>query len=247
MLMVAAEPMTYEVRNELLATMDDADFGELRPHLQFVELKRNDILHDAHRRPDSAYFIESGVVSRVARTARDGAVEVAMVARLGFVGISVVLGTMRTTQRTVVQVAGVALRIDADELRRIMNKTPSIRDHLLKYVHALIDFEAQLSLCNARHGVDKRVARWLLLAQERIGGDLVPVTHNTIASALGVRRPGVSKIIADLEVRQIVEGSRGSLRILDIEGLRRIACECPRIVNQRFRMFQELPHYQHMI
>jgi CRP-like cAMP-binding protein len=114
-------------------------------------------------------------------------------------------------------------------------------------VHALIDFEAQLSLCNARHGVDKRVARWLLLAQERIGGDLVPVTHNTIASALGVRRPGVSKIIADLEVRQIVEGSRGSLRILDIEGLRRIACECPRIVNQRFRMFQELPHYQHMI
>lgn len=241
------EPATRAVQNEVLATLPEADFAELHPYLQFVALNRNDILHDAHRRPDDAYFIESGVISRVARTARDGAVEVAMVGRLGFVGISVVLGTMRTTLRTVVQVPGAALRIEAAKLRRIVSERPSIRDHLLKYVHALIDFEAQLSLCNARHGVDQRVARWLLLAQERIGGDVIPVTHGRIASALGVRRPGVSKIMGDLELERIIETSRGSVRIVDIGGLQRRACECHRIVKERFRIFQDLPHHQYEV
>jgi len=243
----ASESRPQQVQNEVLATLSDSDFAELRPHLRFVALDRNDILHDAHRRPNEAYFIESGVISRLARTSRDGAVEVAMVGRLGFVGISVVLGTMRTTLRTVVQVPGTAFRIESDELCRIMRERPSIRDHLLKYVHALIDFEAQISLCNARHGIDQRVARWLLLAQERIGGDLVPVTHSRIASALGVCRPGVSKIVADLELREIVEGSRGAVRIVDIDGLRRRACECHRIVKQGFRIFQDLPHHRHLV
>lgn len=123
---------------------------------------------------------------------------------------------------------------------------PSIRDHVLKYVHALIDFEAQISLCNARHGIDQRVARWLLLARERIGGDLVPVTRSHIASALGVRRPGVSKIVADLELQEIVEGSRCAVRIVDIDRLR------PRLrmLSHRqagIRIFRDLPHHRHLV
>ncbi len=237
---------SHPVNNSILATLDRGDFAELRRHLRLVSLRRNEILHDANRRSDAVYFIESGVVSRVARTSRDGPVEVAVVGRFGFVGISVALGTMRTTQRSVVLVPGTAYRIGAENLQRVMREQPAIKDHLLKYVHLLIMLEAQIALCNAKHDIDARVARWLLLAQDRIGGNLVPVTHGVIASALGVRRPGVSKTVAEFEVRQILEGTRGSLRILDIEGLRRNACECHKIVKEQFRIFGDMTRHRNV-
>jgi len=243
---IIRERMPQAVSNSLLATLSPRDFAELVPYLKPVALKRNEILHDAQRRADAAYFIESGVVSRVARTSKDGPVEAAVVGRFGFVGISVVLGTMRSTQRSIVLVPGRAFRIEAEALQRVMREQPAIRDHLLKYVHLLIALGAQVALCNAKHDVDQRVARWLLLAHDRLGGDIVPVTHDMIASALGVRRPGVSKTVADLELRGIVEGLRGSVRILDIQGLRRSACECHKIVNERFRMLQQAPHQHHV-
>jgi CRP-like cAMP-binding protein len=238
---IIQERTPQAVKNTLLTTLSPRDFAELMPLLQPVSLKRNEVLHDAQRRADAAYFIESGVVSRVARTSKDGPVEVAVVGRYGFVGISVVLGTMRSTQRSIVLVPGNAYRIEAEALQRVLREQPAVRDHLLKYVHSLIALEAQIALCNAKHDVDERVARWLLLAQDRIGGDLVPVTHGVIASALGVRRPSVSKTVADLELKGIVEGSRGSVRILDVESLRRIACECHKIVEDQFRLFRQMP------
>jgi len=235
------------VQNAVLATLPEAEFALLRAHLRCVPLKRYEILQDAGRRPDAAYFIGRGVVSRVARTSKDGSVEVATVGRFGFVGISVVLGTMQTLQRSVVQVPGTAYRIESGVLQRILLECPAIRDHLLKYVHLLIALEAQIALCNAKHEIDERVARWLLLAQDRIGGDLVPVTHGLIASALGVRRPGVSKAIATLVASRIVEGSRGQLRIMDMDGLQQSACECHRIVRDRFAMFRDMPQHQHVL
>lgn len=92
------------VQNAILATLPEAEFGLFRPHLKPVPLKRNEILQEALRYPDAAYFIESGVVSRVVRTVRDGPVEVAVVGKFGFVGVSLVLGTMQTIQRSVVRV-----------------------------------------------------------------------------------------------------------------------------------------------
>lgn len=235
------------VQNAVLATLPEAEFALLRPHLKPVALKRNEILHDALRYPEAAYFIESGVVSRVARTLKDGPVEVAVVGRFGFVGVSVVLGTMQTIQRSVVRVPGRALRIDAEVLRNILQQSPRTQEHLLRYVQLLMALKAQIALCNARHEIGQRVARWILLAQDRIGGEVVPVTHGLIASALGVRRPGVSKALAGLEKKGVINGSRGHIRILDIEGLRRGACECEKILRDRFRAFRDMPHHHHMV
>lgn len=235
------------IQNAVLATLPEAEFALLRPHLRSVVLKRNEILHDAQRCPDAVYFIESGVVSRVARTLKDGPVEVAVVGRFGFIGVSVVLGTMQTIQRSVVRVPGRALRIDADVLRNILRQSPSIKDHLLRYVQVLMAINAQIALCNARHEIGERVARWILLAQERLGGEVVPVTHNLIASALGVRRPGVSKALAEFERQGVIKGTRGYIRILDIEGLRGRACECEKILRERFRLFRDLPHHRHTL
>lgn len=233
------------VQNAILATLPEGEFELFRPHLEPVPLRRNQILQDALCCPEAAYFIESGVVSRVVRTAKDGPVEVAVVGRFGFIGVSLVLGAMQTMQRSVVRVPGKAFRVEAAAFRDILQQSPPTKEHLLKYVQLLIAINAQIALCNARHEIDKRVARWILLAQDRVGGHVVPVTHNTIASALGVRRPGVSKAMAALDAKGIIESSRGAVRIRDIDGLRRSACECERILRDRFRLFRDMPHHQH--
>src|SRR3954447_3266158 len=109
------------VRNEILATLPPALFEELRPYLKLVELRRRAIINDANKPVDAVYFIESGVISRVARTQEDGSVEVAMVGKFGFIGVSVLLGTMSALHRTIVQIPGQALRIPATELLRVMS------------------------------------------------------------------------------------------------------------------------------
>jgi CRP-like cAMP-binding protein len=243
----SAGAVPFTVQNALLATLPEAEFALLRPHLKAVPLKRNDILQEALRYPDAAYFIESGVVSRMVRTARDGQVEVAVVGKFGFVGVSLVLGTMQTIQRSVVRVPGSALRIEATAFRDILQQSPATREHLLRYVQVLIALNAQIALCNARHEISERAARWILLAQDRIGSDRVPVTHGMIASALGVRRPGVSKALSNFEAQGIIEGSRGAIRIRDMAGLRRQACECETILKDRFRIFRDMPQHDHRV
>jgi CRP-like cAMP-binding protein len=235
------------VRNVVLATLPDAEFALLRPHFERVKLRRNEILHDAFSCPNRVYFIERGIVSRVLRTARDGAVEVANVGRFGFVGVSVVLGTMQAIQRSVALVPGMALVIEAEKLRLIMAERPAIKEHLLKYVQLLMTLKAQIALCNARHEIPQRVARWLLRARELLETDTLPVTHSLIAGALGVRRPGVSRALADMEASGVIEGIRGSLRIVDSEGLRKRACGCHLELTDRFRLLTDMPNHSHLV
>ena len=235
------------VRNIVLATLPEREFALLRPHLTVTPLRRNQILHDAFRCPNAVYFIESGIVSRVVQTARDGAVEVAGVGRCGFIGVSVVLGTMQAIQRTVVTVPGTALRIEAERLRSVMAEHPAIKEHLLRYVQLLMALKAQIALCNAKHEIPERVARWLMLAHELTDGNVLPVTHGLIAGALGVRRPGVSLVLAELEAAGIVEGTRGSLAIRDLSALRGRACDCHGVVKDRFRLFSDMAHHAHRL
>lgn len=239
---------SFVVRNMLLATLPDAEFAQLRPHLKLVRLRRNAILHDALCCPQTVYFIESGLISRVVRMARDGgAVEVASIGRHGFIGVSVVLGTMQAIQRTVVLVPGVALTIEAERLRLILAERPAIKEHLLKYVQLLMTLKAQVALCNARHEIPERVARWLVRAHELCDSDELPVTHDLIATALGVRRPGVSHVLADMEAGGLIACGRGSLRIRDAAGLQQRACDCHRVVRDRFRTFFDMPQHDHAL
>jgi CRP-like cAMP-binding protein len=235
------------VQNHFLATLPPADFEQLRPYLRIVELKRHVIIHEANKPVDAVYFVESGVISRVARTQADGAVEVAVVGRFGLVGLAVILGTMVALHRTVVQIPGVALRISASDLQAIMAKNPAIRDHLLRYVQLLMSQKAQVALCNAKHDIDKRLARWLLLAHDRVSGNQLPVTHDLLATMLGVRRAGVSEALAALEAKGVISKTRGALKIVSREALKAHACECYKIIDDRFAWQRAMTHYEYRI
>jgi CRP-like cAMP-binding protein len=235
------------VQNRFLATMVPEDFAQLRPYLRVVELKRHAVIHETGKPVDAVYFVESGLVSRVARTQADGPVEVAMVGHSGLIGLSVVLGTNVALHRTVVQIPGLALRISAADLQAVMAKNPAIRDHLLRYVQLLMGQKAQIALCNAKHEIDKRLARWLLLAHDRVGGNQLPVTHDLLAMMLGVRRAGVSEALATLEAKGVVAKSRGALTIVNREALKADACECYKLIEERFAWQRAMKHHEHRL
>ena len=238
---------TGVVQNRFLTTLAPADFEQLRPYLRVVELRRHAVIHDVNKPVDAVYFVESGVVSRVARTQADGAVEVAMVGHSGLIGLSVILGTNMALHRTVVQIPGQALNISASDLQVVMLKSPAIRDHLLRYVQLLMSQKAQVALCNAKHEIDKRLARWLLLANDRVAGNLLPVTHDLLAMMLGVRRAGVSEALAALEAKGIVAKTRGALKIVNREALKAHGCECYRIIEDRFSWQRAMTQYEHRL
>jgi CRP-like cAMP-binding protein len=235
------------VRNRILACMAPPLFERLRPKLQPIALKRRAILQEHNRPIEHLYFIERGVASLFARTQRDGPVEVAIVGRLGFVGVAAVLGTMRSPNRCLMEVPGEALRINADDIRCVMEETPPVRQHLLNYVHALLIQNTQTALCNIRHQLEERLCRWLLLASDRLDEKVVPVTHDQLAMILGVRRAGVTTTLAVLEGLGAVAKTRGAIEIITRDILEAKTCECYRIICSEYGRITNAGAYRHIL
>jgi CRP-like cAMP-binding protein len=222
------------VLNRILAQMPPDAFEHLRPHLERVPIRRRAILQEQHRPIEHVHFIERGVASIFARTRRDGPVEVSLVGRFGLVGVSAVLGAVRSPHRCLMQMDGEALRVPAATLARVMDENPAVRRQFLSYVHVLLVQNAQAVLCNARHEVVERLSRWLLLARDRLDEDAIPVTHEVLSMMLGVRRAGITDALANLERDGAVRRERGSVEIADRAALERRACECYGIIAGEF-------------
>jgi CRP-like cAMP-binding protein len=235
------------VQNRILACMAPEIFDHLRPYLQPIVLRRRAILQEHNRLIEHIYFIERGVASLFARTQRDGPVEVSIVGRLGFVGVAAVLGTMRSPNRCLMEVPGEALRITAKNLRRVMEDTPGVRQHLLNYVHALLIQNTQTALCNVRHELEERLCRWLLLASDRLDEKTIPLTHDQLSMILGVRRAGVTTTLANLEEAGAVIKTRGAVEIADRAILKKKTCECYRIIASEYNRITGSGCYPHTI
>jgi CRP-like cAMP-binding protein len=219
------------IRNEMLASMPADVFARLQSHLQRIEIKRRAIVQERHWPVEHVYFIERGIASIFAWTTQDGPVQVALVGRFGLVGVSAVLGVKRSPHRCLMQTDGEALRIPARELVAVMNASETVRHQLLNYVHFLLIQNSQFALCNARHELQERLSRWLLLTHDRLDGDVIPVTHDVLSMMLGVRRAGITEALAALEAAGAVRRTRGAIEITDRSVLEQHACECYRIIS----------------
>ena len=218
------------IRNQILARAPIEAFAQLAPHLTRTILKPRTILQERHRRVEQVYFIESGIASIFAWTQQDGPVQVGLVGRLGMVGVSAVLAMPRSPHRTLMQTQGEAFALPASELTAVMDAHTHFRVQLLNYVHFLLIQNSQFALCNARHELEARVARWLLLAGDRLDGNIVPITHDQLSMMLGVRRAGITETLAALEAAGAVKRARGEVEIIDRAILEARACECYRII-----------------
>jgi CRP-like cAMP-binding protein len=204
--------------NRLLTGLSRADLRLLEPHLEAVELPVRKVLATRNKRVADVYFPESGIASVVANGERE--LEIGMIGREGMTGVSVVLGdNERAPHQTYMQVAGHGQRLSADHLREALEASISLNKTLLHYVHTFMKQSTETALANGRHKIEERLARWLLMADDRLDGHELPLTQEFLACMLGIARPGVTVAIQELERRGWITHRRGVVLIIDREGL----------------------------
>lgn len=213
-------------RNTLLRTLPDEDRQRLLPHLERIELRRRGGAQFPSNTLNHVYFIEDGLVSVLADTGKGKSIETRMIGPEGFIGIRVALGKREGFHRRVVQVAGSAMRVDADVFAALLDDSKALHQVMLDYVHTVILQGSQLSACNANHAIPQRLARWILMAHDRCGTDELTVTQKMLSRVLGVRRATISECLAAMEPDGILERSRSIIRIADRDRLEALACRC---------------------
>jgi CRP-like cAMP-binding protein len=214
------------VRNLLLRAMSPDDFARLKPHLEPVTLIMKEVLVEVNQPIEHVHFMEEGLASVVAISPDNERLEVGHIGREGMTGEPVILSVDQTPLQTFIQVAGSGLRMRAEDLSATMEASPSLKALLLRWVQALMIQTAQSTLANGRYTIQERLVRWLLMCHDRLDGDDLPLTHESLSLMLGVRRSGVTEALHVLEGVQIVETSRGCIHLLDRERLEDIAGGC---------------------
>src|SRR3954469_17384404 len=210
------------VRNRLLATLTPDDFDLLQTHLEAVPLEMRHWLIEAGEPIQHVYFPEQGIVSILADTT-EGKIEVGMIGPEGMAGLPVVLGIERSPHGYMVQAAGEALRITAPDLRTAIRHSLSLQARFLRYAHTLMVQIAQTAYANAGFGLEARLARWILMTDDRLEREDLPLTHDFLSMMLGVRRPGVTIAVQNLESNGLIRAKRRGITVLDRTGLEGVA------------------------
>jgi CRP-like cAMP-binding protein len=204
--------------NKLLSRLSRDDAQLLEPHLVSVDLPVRKSLQARNKRIEQVYFIDSGVASVVANGERH--IEVGIIGREGMTGAPVLLGNGdRFPHEIYMQIAGSGQRLSANNLREAIATSPTLHKVLLHSVHAFMTQITQTALANGRSNIEERLARWLLMAHDRVDGDEIALTHEFLAVMLGVRRSGVTIAIDELERKGMITHRRSLITIVDREAL----------------------------
>lgn len=218
------------VQNVVLLSIPASEYALLRPHLEFVEFPQQLILQEPGRRIEYGYFLNQGLVSLVVLT-RDGkSVEVAIVGKEGMIGTSLAVGLRQGPYRAITQIAGQGWKIKSSAVAEALQSAPELRLVLNRYVLIQGLQIAQIAACNRLHEIEQRLARWLLMCQDRVDSDLLPITHEFLAQMLGTGRPSVSLAAGILQRAGLIENLRGTVKILNRAELEESACECYRAI-----------------
>lgn len=193
---------------------------------EIVDLKRHSLLQDFGYPDRHAYFIDSGLISISVKDGDRTPVEAFTIGAGDMLGQPHLLQKDRSPFRSTVQVPGRALRIGSKALSSLVERDSGLNSAVLNALGTTFVHGMHLVACNARHSVRQRIARWLLLTSDQVSSNKIDVTHQTIAHALGVRRPGVTDELGDFERQKIVLTNRGSILLRDRHLLEGHACDC---------------------
>jgi CRP-like cAMP-binding protein len=215
--------------NRLLTSLPRDEYDRLRPHLHKVSLPLREILYEANGSIAHVFFPLCGVFSLVIM---DGgfSLEVGIIGNEGMVGTPVFLGSDRSPTRAIAQIAGEALRMEANIFQKEMRRVGPLHDLVQRYTQTMINQISQSIVCNHRHSVEKRMCRWLMMSHNRMGADEFLLTHEFLAQMLGVRRPTVTAVAGTLQKAGLISYHRGKITILDRKGLEAACCECYEVV-----------------
>jgi CRP-like cAMP-binding protein len=223
----------FQGENQLLTALSSSDYSLLRPHLKEVGLEQGSVLQDHGERVQYVYFPVSGMISLLT-VMRDGkGVETVVVGREGALGAHCAFGIWHAYSRAVVQISGRAARIAGAQFQKAVRESERMGDLLLRYRELRLAQTQQSAACNALHGAESRLSRWLLQTSDVIGADMVPLTQEFLSQMLGVRRTTVTAIARTLQETGMIHYTRGRIEISDREKLEKSACECYEVLRRQ--------------
>jgi CRP-like cAMP-binding protein len=221
-------------QNKILAALPSKEYKRLLPHLTPVSLPSGETLYEANDRIKYVYFVNGAVVSLVTHMEEGTSVEVGLVGNEGMVGLSIVMGDDVSQNHAIVQIPDGAMRMATSQLKKELLRGGQLQTLLLRYSLVLLKQVSQTAACNRNHNLGERLARWLLLCHDRVGGDEIRLTQEFLAQMLGTRRSRVSEAAVILQNTGLIRYSRGVIKILDRKGLEEYVCECYQVVKAEF-------------
>jgi CRP-like cAMP-binding protein len=212
--------------NRLLAALPESDLHRFLAGCETIELAFAEVLYTPNERLNQVLFPITGFISLIMPVDDSASLEVGMIGNEGMFGIPLALGVDVSPVRAVVQGAGSALRMDAAHFCRELRRSERLQREIARYVFVHLTQLAQTAACTRFHVVEARLARWLLMTQDRAHADAFHVTQEFLALMLGVRRVGVTKAAGALQKRRLIHYSRGDITVLDRRGLKAASCGC---------------------
>jgi CRP-like cAMP-binding protein len=220
--------------NRILNALTAREHERLSRDLEHVSLSSGEVLCHPDEPIEHVYFPNRGTVSIVSSFEDGMSVEVGMVGNEGMFGVCVFLGSISTPLLAQVQIPGDGYRMRTDVLKREFSMGGQLQDLLLRYTQAFITQIAQTAACNRAHPIEGRLAKWLLMCEDRANSKELELTQEFISQMLGARRAGVTEAAGGLKTRGLIDYKRGHLTIIDRSGLESVTCECYPIVKKEF-------------
>ena len=230
---MATSQSPSDFRNVILAHLPPHLLDSLRQHLRPIELKVKQVICQPNQPMEHAYFVETGMISVVSNMANGDSIEVGTIGREGVAGVMQILGAKTLPYQYFVQLAGHGHRVDAAILKDLAKRDEEFRELMMRCQSAFLVQAMQVAACNGLHSIPQRCCRWILMSQDRINGDAVPLTHEFLALMLGVRRATVTDVLRPLQEREWIQSNRGEITVLNRKGLESGSCECYRIITDQ--------------
>jgi CRP-like cAMP-binding protein len=226
--MLLTPPAAAPAQNRLLSLLPPADRKRVLAHCERTAHDIEEILAEEGEPIRHVWFPTTGVISQI-QPSESGWIEVALVGYEGMVGVGLVMGVAKSLVIATTQAPGELLRMPARAFNAEMEKSSALRKVTGAYTYVQMKQMALAAACNRYHLVEQRLARWLLMASDRVRSRRFRMTHDVLAQMLGVRRPGVTSAASALQSRKLIRYNRGTLEILDRAGLEKSSCECYRL------------------
>jgi CRP-like cAMP-binding protein len=220
--------------NYLLATLPTEDFDRVLPNLELVTLEVGEVMAHPGQKISHAYFPTTAIISMMYMMENGDSAEIAVVGRDGVVGISLFLGSGRTSSSTVVQNAGQAYRLSSHNLALEFDRHSAMMRTLLRFTQATVAQITQLAVCNRHHRLEQQLCRWLLVRVDLAPAEVLTITHELIGKMLGVRREGITTEASKLKSAGFIRYKRGLVQVVDRAGLERLVCECFGVVKDEY-------------
>ena len=226
------------IQNEILLDLPRKECESALADLEFVRLKPGQVLHECGEPLKSGYFCNTGMFSILSAQPDGRLVAVGVIGKEGFAGVPLIAGFRTGHARTLVQFEATAYRVHVDHLQSMLRDCPKMERALQRYSQFLTLQVMQTAACNQLHEVHERLARWLLMVQDRLCSDSLALTHDSLSQLIGTRRASVTVAASILQKARLISYTRGIIIILNRRGLERSACECYRRLQEQTEEWQ---------